>query len=159
MPMLSASVAVNSAFLSRRARWWPDQVHPAERWYTGNTPQMRLFAYECDAAPQCPQCAPGLWHPEDGCRSVACPGMDDSYRTNCSQHGQGENGGCSLRSDGFAECLCVAGYAGAKCEVVNKVRRVHAPAECLTMRLSTRERAVGRPLQVAILIEGPLNSA
>ena len=63
----------------------------------------------------------GLFHPEDGCSSMACPGLDTYYSSNCSRHGQGVHGGCALDGNGEAVCDCIPGYTGEACDVINKV--------------------------------------
>ena len=63
-----------------------DGAAPAERWYSqAEAPQLRVFAYQCEPGQECAACAPGLWHPQNGCSTMVCPGIDDFFTSNCSK--------------------------------------------------------------------------
>ena len=89
-------------------------------WSYSNPVTLTASAYECVPSVFCPECAPGFLSRESNCTSTKCPGMNSALSLNCSGHGVGEHGGCSVgdnEKNGTMTCACAEGYAGPACDV------------------------------------------
>ena len=74
-----------------------------------------IRTYQCTPKVHCARCAPGLTSPETNCTSTKCPGMDESFLTNCTGHGK-----CVRDSNDALICVCDADFTGDACEVLDE---------------------------------------
>jgi len=79
--------------------------------YPNVTVHMRT--YECEPKIFCAECAPGLTSPETNCTSDnKCPGMDESFSTNCTGHGE-----CARDANETLACACDDEWTGDACDI------------------------------------------